>query len=221
MSDSAIGSQRARYSQLGKLRLDYLLYLPDDYDREGERRAPLLLFLHGAGEKGRDIESVKRHGVPKEIEEGRRLPFVVVSPQCPPAVWWSQITDALHELISETNANFAVDTSRIYLTGMSMGGYGAWKLAAENPQLFAALAPVCGGGDPGWAPRLADVPIWTFHGDQDQVVPLSATVQMVEALEQVGADVRFTLYEGVGHDSWTETYANPELYEWFLQKRRS
>lgn len=196
--------------------LDYLLYLPDGYEDSGEDY-PLMLFLHGAGESGDDLEKVKVHGPPKWIEAGEEYPFIVVSPQSPGRGWDPQ---ALSALLDEVVSTHRVDEDRVYLTGLSMGGFGTWALAAADPDRFAAIAPICGGGDPRSADRLKGLPVWVFHGAKDDVVPLAASERMVDALEGLGADVKFTVYPEAGHDSWTETYNNPELYEWMLGQTR-
>lgn len=202
------------------LRLNYLLSLPAGY-RAGRRQWPLVLFLHGAGERGDDLALVKKHGPPHLIDEGQALPFIVVSPQCPAETWWSSHLDALDLLLKEMAASYSVDTSRVYLTGLSMGGYGTWHLASQYPRRFAALAPICGGGPwmagfPDKVCVLRDVPVWVFHGAQDRVVPPAESKRLVKALQSCGGNVRFTLYPDAAHDSWTQTYANPELFEWLL-----
>ncbi|WP_274361427.1 prolyl oligopeptidase family serine peptidase [Paenibacillus thermotolerans] len=199
------------------VRSNYLLYLPKQYE-ESEEKWPLIVFLHGAGERGSDIEKVKIHGIPK-IAEGRDdFPFIAVSPQCPEDSFWSVEIDALDSLINEIADNYRVDTDRIYLTGLSMGGYGTWTLSIAYPDRFAAIAPICGGENPARAAAtLKNVPIWVFHGAKDNVVPLRESEQMVEALQRVGGNVKFTVYPDADHDSWTETYNNPDLYEWFLK----
>jgi predicted peptidase len=203
------------------VRLEYLLYLPEGYADSGTRW-PMLLFLHGAGERGDDIEKVKQHGPPKLIAQGRSFPFVVVSPQCPQDGWWSsdlQIA-ALDALLNETVESLRIDRTRIYLTGLSMGGYGTWKLAAAYPHRFAAIAPICGRGDPASAAALRDVPAWVFHGAKDEVVPLKNSEDMVAALKAAGGDPKFTVYPEAGHDSWTAAYEGQELYDWFLRHKR-
>ncbi len=195
----------------------YLLYLPPEYE-DSDQDWPLLLFLHGAGERGDDLELVKRHGPPKLIEEGRNFPFIVVSPQSPPNQGWDP--QSLHALLDEVIASHRVDESRIYLTGLSMGGYGTWSLALSDPGRFAAIAPICGGGAAYMACALKDTPVWVFHGALDEVVPIKQSTDMVRALQRCDGNVRFTVYPMAGHDSWTETYENPELYEWMLQHRR-
>ncbi len=209
-----------------RVRLDYLLFLPKDYGKQPQKRWPLILFLHGAGERGEDIELVKVHGIPKVVEQQEDLPFIVVSPQCPANSWWSAHVEELDMLLSEVTASYAVDTDRLYLTGMSMGGYGTWHLTALYPKRFAAIAPICGGGPwflgyPERVSVLKDVPVWVFHGAKDPVVPLDESQRMVDVLKAVDGNVRFTVYPDAEHDSWTETYDNPELYEWFLQHTRS
>jgi len=205
-----------------KLHLDYLLFLPEDYDKSPQKRWPLILFLHGAGQRGDDLELVKLHGIPNIVEQRDDFPFIAISPQCPVDSWWSSHIAALDALLGEVIATYFVDTDRLYLTGLSMGGYGTWHLAAVYPRRFAALAPICGGGPwflgfPERACVLKDVPIWVFHGAKDPVVPLEESENMVNVLTACGGDVRFTVYPDAEHDSWTETYDNQELYEWFLQ----
>lgn len=198
------------------VRLRYLIHHPP-----GLGPFPLVLYLHGAGERGSALELVKRHGIPREIEAGRDLGCIAVSPQCPNGWYWTQLTDVLQAFVDELLVSQPVDDRRVYLTGMSMGGYGAWRLAAEAPERFAAVVPICGGGDPAWAPRLRELPIWVFHGSDDPVVPASESERMVRSLQHLGAPVRFTLYAGVGHDSWTRTYEDPALLEWLARQRRS
>ncbi len=209
-----------------RVKVHYLLFLPNEYTPEAGKRWPTILFLHGIGERGTDPQKVKLHGPPKVAEKMSNFPFIVVSPQCPDGEWWSN--EVLGALLDEIVERYAVDTNRIYLTGLSMGGYGAWSLALESPGRFAAVAPICGGGNPRFAKayderRKADLrslPFWAFHGDQDAAVTIDESERMVKALREFGCDVKFTVYPGVGHDSWTQTYDNPELYEWFLKQTR-
>ncbi len=196
----------------------YLLYLPTGYG-EGDADWPLLLFLHGAGERGDNLDLVKLHGPPKLIAQGRDLPFIVVSSQEHADSWWNPYD--LDALLDDVVAHYRVDEDRVYVTGLSMGGFGTWGLLALNSDRFAAAAPICGGGTPRLACQAGRLPVWVFHGADDEVVPLRRSEEMVEALEACGGDVRFTIYPGVGHDSWTRTYDNPELYDWLLAHRRS
>ena len=198
------------------VKMEYLCYLPPDY---GQKESwPLLLFLHGAGERGADLELVKKHGPPKLIEQGKHFPMIVVSPQCPEGQWWQPVE--LLALIDDIVEKYKVDEDRIYLTGLSMGGFGTWGLAAYAPHRLAAIAPICGGGEVFWAREFSHVPVWAFHGAKDSVVPLRRSEEMVEALKDDGGNVKFTVYPEAGHDSWTETYDNPRLYEWLLEQKR-
>lgn len=196
--------------------VDYLISLPKDYDQQ--EKWPLMLFLHGAGERGSQLDKVKTHGPPKLIAAGREFPMIVVSPQCPDDQWWN--ADLLLALLDSIEKSHKVDKERIYITGLSMGGFGTWSLAARAPERFAALVPICGGGEPYWAERFAHVPTWVFHGAKDAAVPLIRSEAMVEALRKKKGNPKFTVYAEAGHDSWTETYDNPELYEWLLAQRR-
>jgi predicted peptidase len=195
--------------------LPYLLYEPEG----SAERQPLLLFLHGAGERGDDLELLKVYGPSKELES-HPLPFIVISPQCPADSWWTLELEALARLLEDALARYSADPARIYLSGLSMGGYGAWHLAEKLPERFAALAPVCGGGIAPLAEKLVKLPIWAFHGAKDEVVPLEESVRMVEAVRAAGGDAKLTVYPEAGHDSWTQTYANPELYRWLLSHSR-
>ncbi len=204
---------------LKTVRVNYLLYLPPEYGKAG-RKWPLMVFLHGAGERGDDLELVALHGPPKLIAQGRQFPFIVVSPQCPKDAWWPGELDALKALLGHLIATHAVDEDRIYLTGLSMGGFGAWAWAVDEPDRFAALVPICGRGDPEKVSRITHLPVWVFHGAKDQTVPLEASQEMVDALKAAGAEPKFTVYPEAGHDSWTATYESQELYDWLLEQRR-
>jgi len=203
--------------------LQYLLYLPEAY-QDSEKAWPLMLFLHGIGERGKDLNLLKLFGIPKVIEDGMNFPFLVVSPQCPEDTFWTKELDALHTLTESIVEEYNVDRSRIYLTGLSMGGFGTWHLAAAYPSKFAAIVPICGGTDPyiGFPDRiqvLKDVPAWVFHGAQDDIVPLEKSQELVDVLKEHQGNVKFTVYPDTKHDSWTETYENPQLYEWLLQQK--
>lgn len=161
---------------------------------------------------------VKRHGPPKLIAQGKQFPFVIVSPQCPMGENWSPET--LNALLDEITGKYAIDKDRVYVTGLSMGGYGTWRLAQEYPDRFAAIAPICGGGDPNKVDRIKRLPAWIFHGAKDPVVPVKEAQQMADALKAAGGDVTLTIYPEAEHDSWTQTYDNPELYTWLLRHRR-
>lgn len=195
---------------------NYLLFLPERYETQDKWSA--ILFLHGSGERGSNLEDVTRHGVPRIVEEQPDFPFMVVSPQCPQGQYWS--VPHLSILLDEVLNSYHVNPNRVYLTGISMGGYGTWRWAAAQPYRFAAIAPICGGGNPTEACNLKDIPVWAFHGARDFIVPISASQEMVEALKACGGNVKFTVYPEADHDSWTQTYNNPVLFDWFKQHQR-
>lgn len=194
----------------------YLLYIPDEVPESGAY--PLLLFLHGAGERGDDLEMVKKHGPPSLVDAQKDFPFVLVSPQCPRNSWWD--SRELLRLLDQVESKVPIDPDRVYVTGLSMGGFGTWALAMEAPRRFAAIMPICGGGDLERVERIKHIPVWVFHGAKDPVVPVQRSDDMVNALKELGADVKYTRYPEANHDSWTETYANPEVYEWILSHKR-
>lgn len=209
------------YQNAEKFILNYLLYLPPGYEDDKNKKWPLMFFLHGAGERGSNVEFVKRHGLAKEIEQGQNFPFIVVSPQCPLRNWWLHLLPALDSLFYNISSNHQINTNQIYLTGLSMGGYGTWGWSIANPDRFAAIAPVCGGGDPTEVCKIKRVPTWVFHGAKDAVVPISESEKMVKALEKCDGNVKFTVYPEAEHDSWSQTYSNPELFTWFLQHKHN
>jgi predicted peptidase len=212
-----LSQKAARLDVQIKVEMNYLLYLPKDYDKR--ESWPLLLFLHGSGERGNDLELVKTHGPPKLISEGKQFPFIVVSPQCPKDRWWEPLE--LVALLDELQRKYKVDPDRVYVTGLSMGGFGTWRLAAYAPERLAAIAPICGGGEKYWAKMIGQLPTWVFHGAKDEGVPLERSQVMVDALKKNGGNPKFTVYPEAEHDSWTETYNNPEFYEWLLAQKRT
>jgi predicted peptidase len=197
-------------------KMDYLLFLPKGYE-QSDKRWPLMLFLHGAGESGTNLAKVKTHGPPKIVESKPDFPFILVSPQSPRGGWNN---DTLNALLEDVIRNYRVDKSRVYLTGLSMGGFGTWSLAAAHPEEFAAIVPICGGGNPADAKKLASLPIWVFHGAKDPTVPVQRSREMVEAIKAAGGNIKYTEYPEARHDSWTETYDNPALYDWLLAQKR-
>ena len=205
----------------------YLLFLPKNYDAAESKKWPLILFLHGAGERGTNVWKVAVHGPPKIVKDKPDFPFIVVSPQCPTGQRWSN--DVLLALLDEVTKQYKVDQGRVYLTGLSMGGFGTWSLGLAYPEKFAAIAPICGGGERigvqlagrERAAALKSLPVWAFHGAKDSTVPLAESERMVDALKKAGCkEVELTVYPDAQHDSWTETYNNPKLYEWFLAHER-
>lgn len=196
----------------------YLLYVPKAWSADTTRRWPLLLFLHGSGERGDDLAKLKVHGPPKLLDGRDDFPFVVVSPQCPEDQRWQ--ADALAALIDDVTKRLRIDSDRVYVTGLSMGGRGTWDLAMSYPERFAAIAPVCGGALPDRACRLKDVPIRAFHGARDPVVPLAESETVVDAVKKCGGMAELVVYPEAGHDSWSATYADPSLWDWLLSHRR-
>lgn len=206
-----------------RTRMNYLLYTPPGEVTSG-KGWPLILFLHGAGERGDDPEILKRHSIPKIVETQPDFPFVTLSPQCDAGTTWEDHLETLRMFLDDALRRIPVDANRVYLTGISMGGHGVWLLATEYADRFAALAPICGfgGASSGFPQRvciLRNVPVWVFHGAKDDVIPVRESEILVETLKGCGGNVRFTIYPDAGHDSWTPTYNNPELYEWFLKHR--
>jgi predicted peptidase len=213
-----------------QVRLQYLLFLPQDYAHNQEKRWPMILFLHGAGERGNDVWDVAKHGPPEYVKDHPDFPFIVVSPQCAENQTWSK--DVLLGLLDDITRRYAVDTNRIYLTGLSMGGYGTWELGCSYPERFAAIVPVCGGGEllpvlPGMLAKggkgqaLKTLGVWAFHGGKDPTVPTDESERMVNWLKrQEVQDIKLTIYPEAGHDAWTEAYSNPELYQWLLRHER-
>lgn len=198
--------------------INYLMFLPKDYSKNGPA-SPMIVFLHGSGERGNDLEKVKAWGPPAIVEKNPNFPFIVISPQCPDGQWWN--TYLLKGMIDDILSKYNVDRSRIYLTGLSMGGYGAWDLAMAYPSYFAAIAPICGGGNPILASQLKDVPVWVFHGMKDDAVPEQESANMVEALKAIGADVKFTVLPEGGHvDAWVYAYGEAGLFDWFLEQKK-
>jgi predicted peptidase len=218
------------HSKKGK-NLHYLLFLPAKYGVDDQESWPLVMFLHGIGERGssqRTLPSLKRYGPPKIVEQDRDFPCVVVSPQCPSdSYWWEQL-DLLESLLEEIVETLHIDNKRIYLTGLSMGGYGTWHFGLRSPDRCAALVPIAGGyihesrEIPETICGLKHVPIWAFHGSADTVVLPYQTEILVEALQACGSSVRYSLLEGADHDqSWERAYANLEMWSWMLSQRKT
>ena len=220
-------AKQFQFTRTLSAKVNYLLFLPKGYDAKLGQHWPLILFLHGAGERGTDIWKVATHGPPKNVTAHPDFPFIIVSPQCPERQIWSK--EVLLGLLDEVTSKYAVDTNRVYLTGLSMGGYGTWELGLTYPERFAAIVPICGGGQmisvilggrDKW-PALKALGVWAFHGGKDPVVPLAESQRMVDALKKAGVqDVKLTVYPEAQHDSWTETYKNPQLYDWLLKHER-
>lgn len=198
---------------------NYLLYLPKGYEGE-EKRWPLILYLHGKSLRGNDLQLLKNYGLAALLEKDLRIPFIVVSPQCPGDKMWTDEEDQLLALLHRVSSSYPVDPERIYLTGHSMGARGTWSLASRHPEKFAAIVPLADGpSDLAWAKPLKNVPVWTFHGTKDDLAPFERTQQFVEALKREGAEVKFTPLPERDHFI-LDTYENREIYDWLLQHKR-
>lgn len=203
-------------------RIKKMNYLIDDSCKASNNNPGLIVFLHGAGERGEDFEKLYIHGPAKYIRNGSFKPeTVVLCPQCPDGYIWNLLTEELFELIETVVENYGVDRSRIALTGISMGGYGTWEMGMSYPGYFSALGPVCGGGVSWRAKLIGNTPVWAFHGDADNVVPPVNSIELCERLTAVGGNVELTLLHGVGHNSWEFAYERTTLLSWLAQKSRA
>ena len=218
-------------------RIPYWLYLPENA-AENDKKLPVVVFLHGMGQRGSNLDQVLAHGPPKLIAKGKHFPFIMIAPQCPndshkgrrnaKSFWWhpeGPIDKVKSILNFETQRLGNVDPNRIYITGLSMGGFGTYQIVSRYPDYFAAAAPICGHGNrienkEALQKAFAKIPVWAFHGDRDNVVRLAEQQRTIKLLKEGGADIKFTIYPGVGHDSWTRTYNDPALYEWLLAQKK-
>jgi predicted peptidase len=225
-----------RTSEDGDHKLSYRLLKPKPFD--ATQKYPLVIFLHGAGERGNDNEKQLVHGMNDfaSDEVMSKYPAFVIAPQCPEGQAWGGISrlaktqtpegqlapalDATLKAVQELRKEFPIDENRIYITGLSMGGYGTWDALSKQPGLFAAAAPICGGGRTANVEKFKNIPIWAFHGADDKTVPVERSREMIEALKAAGANPKYKEYPGVGHNSWAQTYSDPALYEWLFAQRK-
>ncbi|HZL11502.1 MAG TPA: prolyl oligopeptidase family serine peptidase [Prolixibacteraceae bacterium] len=198
-----------------KVKYNYLLHVPEDYNKYPDKKWPVIFYLHGRHASGKNLESLERYGLPYYLAKGKKMDFIVVSPQCPWNKNWSS-EDWFNPVYDEVAGKLRVDDARVYLIGMSMGGFGTWALANRMPERFAAISPMCGGADVRWADHLSKTPIWVFHGTADRQIPISRSEVMVKALEKMHANVKFTRLINQGHDI-SKQFNNDELYEWLKQ----
>jgi predicted peptidase len=196
--------------------VQYFVYFPEGYC--AERPVPLLLYLHGSGQRGDDLNQVLRWGLPQLIGSGLTMPMMVVSPQCRAKVTWD--SRQLLVFLDHLQQRYAIDPDRIYVSGESMGGYGTWELIGAAPERFAAAVPVCGGGHVEQEDRMAKLPIWAFHGAKDNVVPIEQSQRMVDAVRAAGGDARLTVFPGAGHGISELVFARQDLYAWLLEHPR-
>ncbi len=199
----------------------YRIYLPKDYDGKGSK-LPIVFFLHGVGERGDDLDLIEKHGIPKLIKNGKSFPFITVAPQCPPSQWWSEpkMIKSLISLVEEIFQKYDIDKSKVYITGLSMGGFGTIALANERPDFFAAALAVCGGADFNDFENLRDMPLWLLHGSDDDTHPASYSEKIYDHLKDENSEIKLTIYDGVDHNSWDITYDNPDIYDWLLSKQK-
>jgi poly(3-hydroxybutyrate) depolymerase len=200
----------------------YLLYLPPDYGKDTTKIWPMLVYLHGAGETGHDLERLKLRGLPSLIAQGKNFPFIVVSPQTDELFRWEN--DDLYHFVVDMRRKYRVNQNQVWLSGISMGGFAVWSLAIAHPELFAAIVPISSGGDTARAWRLKYMPVWCFHRAADAGVPLSGDQRMMDAVKKYNPGNRLTIYQGIyrgsDHDAWTEAYNNDSLWTWLLAQKK-
>jgi predicted peptidase len=206
--------------------INFLFYLPESYGKNPKKKWPLILFLHGMGERGNDLELLKKHPLPKTLDQQKDFPCIVVSPQLPlDRLLWDDFIDPLKDLLDQIKSKYSVDSRRVYLTGLSMGGAGTWNFALRYPRYFAAIVPIAGAykfGSKEIPDKLCDLkrlPIWAFHGGKDDAVQAWQTEILVNALKACGSKIKYTLYPEATHpQSWINAYSDPKLYKWLLSK---
>lgn len=196
----------------------YVLYVPKDYD--GKKEYPVILFLHGSGETGTDGKKPSLVGLGPAIRKLNSFGFITIFPQSHKRTWQADSDDAKRALaiLETTMKEYKTDPKKVYLTGLSMGGFGTWSLAAKYPEKWAAIVPICGGGNPADAGKFKDIPCWCFHGDKDTAVKVERSRDMIEALKKAGGKPEYTEYPGVGHNSWDQAYATKDLFPWLLKQ---
>ena len=207
----------------GEINVGYYVFLPENYD--ANKKYPLVLFLHGAGERGDGSEEklplVCVNALPKYADAGEEYPFILLCPQCPECIVWNNIVLTLKALVDKVALQYNADPDRIVCTGLSMGGFGTWEMGVTYPDFLAAIAPVCGGGFSWRAALLKDMPVWAFHGDADSVVPISYSETMVEAIKKVGGNPKFTVFPGVNHNSWDSAYQTTNVVKWLTEQSKN
>jgi len=225
------------YSSPNGQTLNYRIHIPKDIN--SKKLYPLVLLFHGAGERGNDNSRQLAHGS-KDImtySKTNGIPVIIIAPQCPAGQQWVNTpwgdlshtmpiepSDSMQlaiNLLNESITTLPVDKNRIYVTGLSMGGFGTWDIIQRHPEMFAAAIPICGGGDTAQAPKLTKLPLWVFHGGSDTTVKPVRSRDMVAAIEKAGGKPKYTEYEGVGHNAWSRTYSNKDVMKWLFSQKRS
>lgn len=217
-SSYAIPANNEHVKAIKKKDLPYQfwVYTPEGYEENKDKKYPMILFLHGRSSSGTNLDMVKRYGVIYELLRGMKINFIVAAPQCQNG--WDN--KKLITILDYVQDNYRIHKDSTYLTGMSMGGYGAWMLAGAHPERFAAVAPVCGGGDLKQVNNLIEMPTWVFHGAKDKAVPISESQKMVDAIKaKKGKKIKFTIYKNDGHGELIKVFRMPELYTWFLEHK--
>lgn len=200
------------------IKCNYLIYVPDTYKSE-ENDFPLIIYLHGKSHRGNDLDKLKGYGLPYLISKGHKYNFIIASPQCPDTTYWSSVNwfDALYNELTE---KYRIDKDRVFVTGISLGGYGTWQAAMDHPDKIAAIVPMCGGcADSAEICRIKDIPVWAFHGTKDEIVKIIETEDLVNRLKACNGKVRFTKIENAGHDI-TNTFENQEIYDWLIKQKK-
>lgn len=203
---------------------NYMPYLPTDYNADTTKKWPLIIYLHGGSHRGTDLNKLYEYGVPDQIHRGREFPFIIVSPQCPKYMWWSS-DNWFENLYNEITEKYRIDTNRVYLTGFSLGGSGTWFLAAKFPEMFAAIAPIAGATShidfiDDNINNLVDIPVWAFHGNIDNMVPVEESERIIEKLEEKNKNLKLSVEPNVGHWINWLVYPGQDLYDWFLKHDR-
>lgn len=220
-ADSKTGFVDKVYKNADGSESPYVVFVPHDYD--GKKEVPVILFLHGSGETKGGTKKPVEVGIGPAIKKREKtFPFLVVIPQSEKRTWQANSDDAKRALamLDAVSKEYKTDPNRTYLSGLSMGGYGTWSIAAATPEKWAAIVPVCGGGKPADAEKIKGIPCWCFHGDADKAVPVARSREMIEALKKADAKPKYTEYPGVGHNSWDKAYGTDELYDWLLEQKK-
>ncbi|MCI0691441.1 prolyl oligopeptidase family serine peptidase [candidate division KSB1 bacterium] len=211
----------------------YLLFIPNEYDKQ--KKYPLVLWLHGGGARGDSLKLILSWGDKQgplffaRAGNQSAYPCFILAPQCPVGKFWSdpdseKPRDEIRlvlEILDSIQKEFSVDAARLYVMGISMGGYGAWDIIARRPNTFAAAVPICGGGNPAKAASMKKTSIWAFHGDADNLVDVKESRRMIEAIKRAGGKPRYTEYQGVGHNAWERAFAEPDFLAWIFSQSRN
>lgn len=205
----------------GQFDIGYYVYTPKEYSKD--KKYPMIVFLHGAGERGNgadELDKINKHALAKYAKEGKEIPAILLCPQCPGRIVWNNIVFELKALIDKVAEEYGADMNRISITGISMGGFGTWEMGLTFSNFFSAIAPICGGGLSWRCGNLINTPIWAFHGDCDSVVPPKNSIEMVDSVIMNGGNAKLTLFHGVGHDSWDSAYLDTKVIAWLLSQKR-